>query len=272
MANGTNTTKPQGSFPHVSHSSSHFGKKLIWTLVGILLAYCVVLVGTMIRNNMQRFYTIGYADRQERTITVDGEGKVTAVPDIAMTSIGMTAQGKSVEEAQEKNTEVMNKLIGSLKGLGIDDKDIQTSNYNVYPKYDYTQNEGQVLNGYEVSQNVSIKIRKVSKAKEVLALVGTSGANQVSGLTFTVDEPEHYQAEARQKALKNAYGKAAELSRMLGVRVIGVVAYSESNAGYPVPMAYDKMEALSTRAGAAPDIEPGSNEMTVRVSVTFEIR
>ena len=110
----------------------HFGRKIMWTLAGILLAYVIILVGTMIRNNLQKYNYIGQADRPERTITVQGTGKVTVKPDIAVTTMGVISSAKTVAEAQQKNTEIMNKLIEKVKALGIEEKDIQTTNYIFY--------------------------------------------------------------------------------------------------------------------------------------------
>jgi uncharacterized protein len=251
-----------------------FARKVIITLVGILLAYLIVLVGTMIRNNMLAYDYIGQEDRRERTITVSAEGKVTATPDIAMTTMGMVATGKTVASAQAENTKVMNRLINELKNIGVASEDIQTQNYNIYPQYNYNQDEGRRLTGYQVSQNVSIKIRDLDKANQVLALAGDVGANSVSGLSFTIDDREVYKQQARELALKKAGEKAKALSKSLGVRFVGIVSYNEADGGqgiYP----YESRAAFATldAGGAvAPEVEPGSTDVMVNVSVTFEIR
>lgn len=248
-----------------------FGRKIIWTLVGILLAYLVIFVGTLIRNNLQKYNFIGRADRAERTIAIQGTGKVTAKPDIAVTSMGMISSAKTVSEAQQKNTTIMNKLIEKLKGLGIDAKDIQTTNYNIYPQYDYLQDKGQVLRGYEVNQSVTIKIRDLTKANQVLALAGEVGTNNVSGLQFTIDDDEVYKAEARKLAMDKIAEKAKTLTGLLGVKIVGIVSYSEYEGGngvYPMKAYVDGIGG----GGGVPAIEAGSNEVVINASVTLEIR
>ncbi|MEK7084854.1 MAG: SIMPL domain-containing protein [Patescibacteria group bacterium] len=265
--------KPVTSDERYSHRFGEFTYKIFLTLFGILLVYLIVLLGTVIRNNLEKYYYIGQAEKPERMITLDAEGKVTVAPDVSMTTMGMIAKGKTVAEAQEKNSAVMNALIERLKGLGVEEKDIQTANYNIYPQYNYTEAEGQVLTGYEVHQSVMVKIRDVSRADTILGLAGEVGANAVSGLQFTFDDDEAYKAEARQIALEALAEKARAISEALGVRMIGIVSYAEyegGRGGYPPPMPFLKeMEGIG---GAAPDIEAGSQEVVMNVSVTFEIR
>ncbi len=249
-----------------------FGRRILWTLFGILIAYCVVLLGTMIRNNLQEYYFIGQADKMERVITVDGVGEVTAKPDVAMTTMGMVAEGVTVLEAQQQNTSVMNELIFRLKGLEIAEDDIQTANYNIYPRYDYNDDDGRTLEGYEVRQNVSVKIRDLEIANEVLALAGEVGANNVSGLQFTIDDDEVYKTEAREKALEQVSEKARALSRSLGVRLVSIVSYDEYTGGQD-PYPYKSYaESAYGLGGSMPDVEAGSMDVVMNVHVTFEIR
>jgi uncharacterized protein YggE len=154
---------------------NEFGKKIMFTLLGIMVVYVIVLLGTMIRNNMQEYSYIGQADKMERTIYVDATAKVVAKPDIAVTTMGMVNEGKTVQEAQTANNDVMSKMTAKLKEMAIDEKDIQTSNYSIYPLYDYTDEAGRVLRGYEVRQDVTVKIRDLSKANGVLSLAGELG-------------------------------------------------------------------------------------------------
>lgn len=267
------TKNGSGLFGDRHMPSSHFGRKIIWTLVGILLAYMIVFFGTLIRNNIEKYHYIGRADRPERTITVEAQGKVNAAPDVAETTMGMIAEGKSVAEAQEKNTAVMNKLMGRLKDMGVASGDIRTSNYSVYPQYNYTEEKGQELVGYQVSQQVTVKIRDVSKSGAILGLAGEVGANSVSGLSFVMDDPDAYRAEARMMALRKARQKALVLSRALGVRIVNVASYTEYEGGV-TPM-YKAMPMEMGRGGGpapVPDIAPGSSDVVMNVQVTYEIR
>lgn len=249
------------------------GRKLMMTLLAILVAYGIVFLGALIRNELREYDTIGYADKMERTITLDALGKAEVIPDIAMTTIGMVAQAETLEEAQAQNTIVMNTLLERLRGLGIADEDLQTANYNVYPTYNYTEEDGRVQEGFEVSQSVVVKIRDIESANSVLALAGEVGANSVSGLRFTIDDTEVYKSEARKDALKQIDTKAKELKEMLGVDIVSIVSYNEYQGGGYGPVAYERNFTTSDMAlGAAPDIEAGTEEVLLNVSITLEIR
>ncbi|KKQ27840.1 MAG: hypothetical protein US42_C0005G0065 [Candidatus Magasanikbacteria bacterium GW2011_GWC2_37_14] len=260
------------SLPMGKCCRGNFAHKIMLTLAGILLVYGIVLVGTMIRNNMQQYYFIGKAPKSERLITVEASGKVTVKPDLAVTTMGMMAEAKTVAEAQKKNTEVMNNLLAKLKAVGVDEKDIQTANYNVYPQYDYTDGTS-VLKGYQVSQNLTVKIRDLNKADQILGLAGEVGANSVSGIEFTFDDTDVYVAEARDLAMKKIEDKVKMLSQQLGVRFMNVTSYYEYNdQGTAYPKMYAESAMGMGNAVSVPDIQPGTNDISLKVNVTFEIR
>jgi uncharacterized protein YggE len=249
------------------------GRKLMLTLIAILVAYGIVFLGALIRNELREYYTIGYADKMERTISLDAVGKAEVVPDIAMTTIGMVARGETVESAQQENTLVMNTLIEELKALGIAEADLQTTNYNIYPVFNFSDTGEQLQEGYEVSQSVVVKIRNIESANSVLALAGDVGANSVSGLRFTIDDTEVYKAEARADALKQIDEKTRQLKQMLGVDIVNVVTYHEYEGGGYGPLPYERsMVAQDVALGAIPEIEAGTEEVLLNVSITFEIR
>lgn len=253
-----------------------FFKKLMCTLAGVLLVYVIFYFGTLIRNNIRKYDTIGRADKMERTITVNGYGKVTGNNDIAVTSIGYSNTDKDVSVAQAANKKVMDSIGSELKRLGIEDKDLQTD-YSIYPDYNYTQDKGQELKGYRVTSNITVKIRDLTKIPTVLSLAGKYGATQVSGLSFTVDDPENLKTAAREKALANAHEKAEELGAALGVRMTEVISYSEYEGagGY-----YDYNKSMvgygggSAELGAqayAPGVSSGSHDEIMNVSITYSV-
>ena len=273
VSEGTSTPSPTPggcshplSVHHFSNSGS-WGKKLVFTLFGIFLVYGIVFLGSLIRNNFKKYDYIGQTDRLERTINVEAEGKVTVKPDVAMTDMGMTVEGKTVAEAQQKNTETMNKLSARLKDLGIEAKDIQTTYYNIYPQYDYDDGK-QTLRGYQVDQNLTVKIRDLEKANQVLALAGELGINKVGGLQFTIDDREVYKEQAREIALEKLAGKTAVLSKALGIRMKGIVTYNEYEdfeGKYP----YVETDGMGGRG--APAVEVGTTDVILKVNVVFEI-
>lgn len=244
--------------------------KIFLTLAGVALVYGIVFLGTLIRNNIKEYSVIGKAEKQERLITIEADGTVTATPDLATVTMGARTLAPTVAEAQTVNSEMLNKLHTRLQELGISKDDIQTKNYNVYPQYQYTE-EGEQIDGYNVEQQVVVKIRNLDNASKVLALSGELGLNQISGLQFTLDDEDAYIKQAREDAMKQVQEKARILSTQLGVDIVGVVSYNEYNqSGYgprPLYAQYDSY-ALST----APTVEEGTTDISLHVSVTFEIK
>ncbi len=250
-----------------------FVKKLMLTLLGVLLVYGIFLVGTMVRNNIKKYDYIGKADRMERTLMVNGYGKINGNNDIAMTTIGFSNTDKDVAKAQAANKAVMDKVFADLKKLGVADKDLQT-NYTIYPEYNYTQDKGQLLVGYRVNEQLTVKIRDLAKITEVLGLAGKYGANEVGGLSFTIDDPENLKEQAREKAIADARAKALVLAARLGVRLGGVISYNEyegSNDYYPLK-AMSSIVAEGGGMSAAPaQVAAGSKDVVMNVNVNFEI-
>lgn len=247
-----------------------FAKKLIMTFLGVLLVYVIVFVGTLIRNNVKKHEFIGKADRMEKTITVAGFGKVNGSNDIAVTTMGYSNTNKNVAVAQAENKKVMDQIYVDLKKMGVADKDLQ-SNYSIYPDYNYTPDRGQELKGYRVTNSLTVKIRDLSKTSDVLALAGKYGATEISGLNFTIDDPENLKSKARDKALVDARAKAEHLANVLGLRLGSVITYNEYDGGgdpYPKLMSMDSVGGMG---GAAPAISSGSKDVTMNVAVTYEV-
>lgn len=255
-------------------TSSHcywtdFCKKIGATLVGILLLYGIVFLGSLIRNNFKAYEFIGQAEKTERTITIEGTGEVAANTDIALVNMGMVTEGVTVAVAQDEHTKGMEALHAKLDELGVAKADVQTTSYNIYPQYNYADG-GRTLVGYEISCQVAIKIRDVANASKVLALAGEVGANNVGGLQFTVDDKEVYKTKARDMALKQVATKARALSESLGVQMTGIVAYHEYEAGAGMPVPHGAEFSFDGFGG--PPLESGSQDVVLHVQVTFEIR
>ncbi len=243
---------------------------------GLLTAVSLMLVlylGVLSWNAVATHDTIGREPHGRDTITIDGEGKVSGTPTLAEVSLGLYSEGMDVPVVQDDNNKKVNAIIAAMKALGITEADLQTSQYNISPKYDYTDGQQRVI-GYTVSQSVTVKVRDLTKVGTVLARAGEAGANQVNGLNFTIDDPTQIQQEARKEALEDARMKAKALADAMGVRLVKVVTFSESSGTPgPIPLAYrafDK-EMLASQV-APPDVQPGQLDVTSRISVTFEIR
>jgi uncharacterized protein len=246
-------------------------------LVGLLSLF--VLVKTV--NAVKEYGYIGKTEATQNVITVSGKGEVISVPDIATFSFSIVEEALVIADAQKEATDKMNAAIKSLKDAGVAEKDIKTSYYNIYPRYEY-RGQGmytvgtRYLAAYEVSQGVEVKIRKVEDAGKILASLGELGVSNLSGLNFTVDDPEVVQREARDAAIADARDQAEKLAKALGVKLVGIMNYSESG-NYPYPVYYRDaaMNQASYGMGGAekaPELPTGENKIVSNVSITYEIR
>lgn len=203
------------------------------------------------------------------TFDVTGEGKVTVVPDIASVSVGIRSQGSTVKIAQDQINSVINKVSQAIKDLGVDKKDIQTTNYSIYPDYDYS-GSSQRIKGYNASTNLSIKVRDTDKVNSVIDTATSNGANEVSGISFEVDDRAKAENEAREKAVAEAKKKAENASKIAGFRLGKIVNYSESFDDFPRPLPLRAAGAAEVEDKPT-QIEPGTTQVSVTVTLSYEI-
>jgi hypothetical protein len=250
--------------------ASQQGKGALKALAALLMIALTAYVGLLARNADRSFGYIGVPADQRNTITVNGMGQVTGIPDIASITIGTTVDRKTVGEAQKENTRIMNDVITAIAGFGVEKKDIKTANYDISPRYDYVDGTSSI-GGYVVSQSVMVKLRDLTKIGDIVAAVGDKGANQVGGITFTIDQRDALENEARTKAFDEAKAKAQLLADAAGVKLRRIVSFSESTGGDPYPVPMYKYAAADAMGGGSPNIEAGSSDVISNVSVTYEI-
>lgn len=213
-------------------------------------------------------------------VSVTGEGEVMAITDVAEFSFSVNEKGNTVEAAQDIASGKINSAIDYLKKNGVEEKDIKTTGYNAYPQYKYTYcfetgcTTEQKLIGYEVSQTITVTVRDTAKAGDLLSGVAKSGLTNILGLAFKVDDLEKYKNEARLKAIEKAKFQAEVLAKALGVKLKGVVSFSEDSGDYGYGMGGDSMIAKSEgmMASEAPQLPAGEEKVKSRVYVTYEIR
>jgi uncharacterized protein YggE len=206
--------------------------------------------------------------RAERSVTVSATGQVAVAPDMARISTGIVSEAETAREALQRNSAAMKKVVDGIKANGIDAKDIQTSNFNVEPRYEQAR-DGRPphIAGYRATNQVRFAVRDLSRVGELLDLVITLGANQAGGVSFQVSNAETLKDEARRQAMANALRRARLLAEAAGASVGEVLTITEdvSVAG-PRPMA-----GRALAAEAVP-IEPGSQVLEARVEVTWALR
>ncbi len=224
---------------------------------------------------------------EQTTISVSGDGEAYAAPDIATVSFSITNESKQSADARKEVDENMKKIHEFLTQSGVAEKDIRTTGYDLYPKYEWQEQRiaciaypcpqppgKQVLVGYEVSQSVEVKVRKLDDAGKILGGLSDNGATNVSGLNFMVENEDAVQREAREKAIAKAKTKAKELAEDLGVSLVRIVSFNEGG-DYPIfyGRASAKMELMAADAGMPPaDIPVGENKYTSNVTIVYEIR
>lgn len=210
---------------------------------------------------------------QPLQISVVGNGKVFATPDIATLSFGVqTGRQATAQQAIERLRTDMDAIIAAVKKLGIEEKDIRTESLWMNPAYDWIEGR-QISRGFEASQSLQVKVRDLAKIGQVLTDATGAGANQAGGVNFTIDDPDTLASEARDEAISDAQEKAKELARRLGRRLSKLKAYNESFGGVPPMPYYDRSMASEGMGGAAAGMPVPSGEQEVNVSVvlTYEV-
>lgn len=210
------------------------------------------------------------------TIVVSGTGEVVAKNDIAGIQLSVRSEALTAESVSQKNNTLANNVMSSIKSFGIEDKDISTSAYNLYPKYSYERETGiSEIIGYELTQTISVKIRELDIVGDVIASAAEAGANQIGGISFTVDDDEALKAQARDKAIEHAKEKAKEIAQSAGFGLGRIVGFSENGAYVPkVTRVYAEDMALGLGGADSvptPSIEAGSETVSASVTLEFEI-
>ena len=234
----------------------------------LIVAVAIVILGAFKFSNQQKT-----VDR----FSVSGTGKVYAKADIANISLGFKTETKATAaEAATDSSNKMNAIIAAVKILGVDDKDIQTSNYSLNPVYNWTQDKGQQLTGYEVDQTLDLKIRDLTKIGDIIAKGTENGANQIGGISFTIDDETALKDQARALAIKNAEDKANLIAKQSGMKLGAVkdVQETQSNSGIVPMYATAKMDLAAGSAAPvpAPTIATGQNEIQVDVNLVYEVK
>ncbi|MCX6795651.1 MAG: SIMPL domain-containing protein [Candidatus Falkowbacteria bacterium] len=244
-------------------------KSQVFLAVLLILAVTAIVICALRFNGQQK---------NEDRFSVSGSGIIYAKADIANIQLGFkTETKKTAAEATIESSAKMGDIIKAIKALGVDEKDIQTNSYNLNPVYNYTNIKGQELAGYEVYQNLSIKVRDLTKIGEIIAKGTEKGANQIGGISFTIDDEFALKNQARELAIGKAKEKAALIAKQSGMKLGEVKSVSEnSNEGGIIPMYANAKMDLAIGSGAtpiaSPEIATGQNEIKVDVTLTYEVK
>lgn len=254
-------------------------------ILAILTALAVIFGALMLVYTIKGIKAISYVGKTPtsvNTISVAGKGEVIIKPDIATVSFSILEDNLDVSKATEAVNKKMDTAINSLKDMGVEEKDIKTTGYSIYPRYNYPKvyssyypDGGRVLAGYEVSQTVEIKIRNLDKAGSIISKLGELKVSNLNGLNFMVDKEDELKKDARNEAIKEARMEANKLASALGVRLGSVVGFTEDGR-YPVYPMYEKSvmnQSLGMGSAGSDAVLPtGETKIISNVTIVYEIR
>lgn len=253
--------------------NSFFRKLLMFSssLLFLAITLCIVLgqFSSPWFKNIQAEIT---SQPHARVINVTAEGKINVKPDIAIVNLSVVTQADTVKAVTREGNEKMNAIIAAVKKLDIDEKDITSTQYNLYPQYFYPEDKKRKLSGYNLNQALRIKVRDLTIVEDVLDGGIAAGANQIGQLSFDIDDPSEIKKEAREMAFAIAKEKAEDMAKAAGVKLGRVVTFSEGSSYRPPAYANFAMDSMikSESVGGA-GIEAGSTDINVNVNITYEI-
>lgn len=208
--------------------------------------------------------------KSKETITFSGEGEAIGIPDVASLTFSVITERATAKEAMNENAEKMNKVISFVKESGVDEKNVKTQSFFLNPRYDYFEGK-RVFRGYELTSTLLVKVRDLAKISDIIDGAVSRGANQVGNIQFVIDDPEKLKEEARIKAIENAKEKAQSIAQATGLKLGKLVSFTETS--FPPPPVIRQFSLKGTlEETIAPDIEKGSLEIKVNVSLTFELK
>jgi uncharacterized protein len=206
----------------------------------------------------------------QRTITVTGTGKVTLTPDIAYISIGVHTENASAREAVTSNNTQAQAVVDAIKGFGVEAKDIQTTDFSIYPQQQYDSNGKQTGIIYVVNNTIYVTIRDLSKLGNLLDSTVSSGANNINSITFDVADKTGALSQARQAAVTDARKQADELTKATGVEVGEVQNISYYDSAAPVTVQYAKAD-MAVGTGSVP-VQAGSMQVSTTVTIVYGLK
>jgi hypothetical protein len=212
------------------------------------------------------------AEPVRRTLSVNGSAQVSLPPDIAYISIGVHTESEDAKQAVAENNSLVEKVVAALKAMGIEDKDLLTTRFNIYPSQQYTP-EGQLKGTiFMVDNLVYVTLRDLNKIGDVLNAAIDAGANNISGIQFDVADKNKALAEARKSAVANARALAEELAQAAGVSLGQIQSLNFYGGGIPPTPFFEAKGGGMGVAGSNVPISTGQITLSVEVNIVYEIQ
>ena len=236
-------------------------KRKTYVMYTVLIALGLIALSACDRE------TVIMPDADDNRIYVTGTATMITTPDIAITQIGVQTFDKEVEPAVDENNRRAEAIIAALRAQGVEERDMKTSYFNIYPQRDYNENTYEII-GYQVNNTISVTLRDLDAVGKTLQVAITAGANTISGLSFTLDDPEPFRDEARTKAIEDARRRAESMAEAAGIELGKVISISETSSGYYIARS-ESYDAAMVKEEVP--VQPGELEVTIQVSMVFEI-
>jgi uncharacterized protein YggE len=231
------------------------------------LAVLAAACGTAAGSTPQEI-TVNTSEETSSGISVTGMGEVTGTPDTVEVGLGVSVLAETVDEAAATAAEKAQALIDSLTSNGVAEEDITTTDYSIYPEYDYSSNTERLV-GYRVNNTVQAKIRDIATTGTVIDAAVAAGGDDVTvnGLSFSIEDNDELVSAAREAAWNDAMAKATQLAGLSGHTLGEATSITESVSMPPVPIPYAEEMAAVDRATTP--IEPGTSAVTITLQVQF---
>jgi uncharacterized protein len=206
-----------------------------------------------------------------RGLTLVGVGEVRARPDMAVVRLGVVSQAATARAALDDNNRDMQAILDALRDQGVAARDVQTSSFTVQPRYRHDRNGEQPprIDGYEVSNEVAVRVRDLDRLGAVLDQAVSVGSNRVLGVAFTLSDPEPRRDEARRIAVEDAIRKARVYTQAAGLDLGPIRSMSELDRSGPPEPVFRQMEMA---ADASVPIAEGEQVIEVEVTINWDIR
>jgi len=240
----------------------------------LFYAVIVMLVAFLIATVTEAYIAIkNDGGNYPRELSISATGRAFVIPDIALVDLGVSTEGKDVKTIVSENNQKMNDITKEIKALGVEDRDIQTANYNLTPQYDYPQYGTRIFRGYLINQEIRVKVRDFTKIGDVLTKATEKGANQIGDFRFTVEDEAKAKETARTEAIKKAKEKAGQIAKETGLRLGKIINVYEDSYYNPTANRADvKYESSMGISVPMADIQPGTQEITVTTSLVYRIK
>jgi uncharacterized protein YggE len=227
----------------------------------------IILVLAMMLPCIALAETVAVAENA--TITVTGSASVTLKADYARISVGVSSKAATVEQAANENNAAIYAVIEALKGAGVAEEDIATSNYSVYAEYDYASFGGQKLTGYNVTNQLTVIIRDMAHIGATLDKATAAGANNIYNIEFLSTKADEAQDEATVYAVQDAMRRAKLLASAAGLNLGGIKSISDTVASYGI---VTRTYASKLDAAAGNSILPDDTSVSASVTIVFELK